>query len=387
MAGESYSPNMNLVLPGVGVTAGPVYASDLNQSLNILDQHNHSAGSGVQITPDGLNINADFTMNNNNIIAIKSLRLQDQVSALSGGSDLGCMYRVGDDLYYNDGLGNQIRITQSGSIAGASGSIANLVSPASATFVNLSSTIVFQSAVNTAASLDAGSILLRNITANSKALTLSPPAAMGSDFSITLPSLPNAQKIMTLDSSGNMSAPYVVDNSTIEVNSNTIRVKDAGITYAKMGTANYSTATITAATITPSFSSEESIPLNSTVSITTTGRPVDLSFFQTSSGAAAYFQMYSISPSSPPISAFELVIKRNGTEIQRFRVGNSIEGSTTPAGLDGQMFVIVPASAFSCKDFPPAGTHTYTLFLDGESGSYPFSRIYYSNMSFAAIGL
>lgn len=236
MAGESYSPNMNLVLPGVGVTAGPVYASDLNQSLNILDQHNHAPGSGVQITPDGLNINSNFTMNNNNIIAIKSLRLQDQVSALSGGSDLGCMYRVGDDLYYNDGLGNQIRITQSGSIAGASGSIANLVSPASATFVSLSSTIVFQSAVNTAASLDAGSILLRNITANSKALTLSPPSAMAADYSLVLPSLPVSQKIMTLDSSGNMSAPYVVDNSTIEVSSNNIQLKDAGITSAKLGT-------------------------------------------------------------------------------------------------------------------------------------------------------
>lgn len=236
MAGESYSPNMNLVLPGVGVTAGPVYASDLNQSLNIVDQHNHAPGSGVQITPDGLNINSNFTMNNNNIIAIKSLRLQDQVSALSSGSDLGCMYRVADDLYYNDGLGNQIRLTQSGSVAGTSGSIANLVSPASATFVSLSSTIVFESDVTVPASLDAGSLLMRNLSAGSFALTLSPPAAMGADYAITLPSLPSSQKIMTLDASGNMSAPYVVDNSTIEVSSNTIQLKDAGITSAKLGT-------------------------------------------------------------------------------------------------------------------------------------------------------
>lgn len=250
MAGESYSPNMNLVLPGVGVTAGPVYASDINQSLNILDQHNHSAGSGVQITPDGININSDFTMNNNNIIAIKSLQLQDQVSALSGGSDLGCMYRVADDLYYNDGLGNQIRITQSGSIVGASGSIANLVSPASATFVTLSGTVVFESDVTVPANLDAGSLLMRNVSASSKALTLSPPTAMAADYSLVLPSLPVSQKIMTLDASGNMSAPYSIDNSTLEISSNIIRVKDSGIITAKIADANVTTAKIADANIT-----------------------------------------------------------------------------------------------------------------------------------------
>jgi len=235
MAGESYSPNMNLVLPGVGVTAGPVYATDLNASLNIIDQHDHSAGNGVQITPNGININSDFSMNNNNLISAKSLRLYEQASVLSSGTDLGCLFRYGDDLYYNDGLGNHVRITQSGSIAGASGSISNLVSPASATFVSLSASVVFQSDTNTPAHLDGGSVLLRNLVANSKALTLSPPNSMASDYSLVLPSLPASQKIMTLDASGNMSAPYVVDNSTIEISSNTIRLKDAGITTAKLG--------------------------------------------------------------------------------------------------------------------------------------------------------
>lgn len=360
MAGESYSPNMNLVLPGVGVTAGPVYASDLNQSLNILDQHNHAPGSGVQITPDGLNINSNFTMNNNNIIAIKSLRLQDQVSALSGGSDLGCIYRVVDDLYYNDGLGNQIRLTQSGSVAGTSGSIANLVSPASATFVSLSSTIVFQSDVNTAASLDAGSLLLRNITASSKALTLSPPAAMASDYSITLPSLPSSQKIMTLDASGNISAPYVVDNSTIEISSNTIRVKDGGITYAKMGAANAASTTIPDTGINNPVAFTEYL-ITTLSSITTTGRPVMLSF-----GVSGVIKRITAGASSLSNNANSvgIVIKRNGTTISvRAHEVKIASGGGIPE------YIIAPSCSFNCIDLPSAGTHTYSFYIYTENGA------------------
>ncbi len=235
MAFESISPNMNLVLPGVGQTLGPQYATDLNNSLTIIDTHNHTAGYGVPVPSSGLNINADLTMANNNLTAIKSLRMQPQ-SILSGPSDLTCMFVNALDLYYNDGAGNHVRITQSGGVAGSPGSISNLNSPASATYVGGSQTFVWQSDANTPANMDNASIILRNLVANSFGLTLNPPAAMGANFALTLPTLPASQKIMTLDSSGNMSAPYDVDNITTAIVANNIVVKKTNIASVSIDT-------------------------------------------------------------------------------------------------------------------------------------------------------
>ncbi len=156
--------------------------------------------------------------------------MQSQLSPLA---DLGTLYQSGVDLFYTDGDGNPIRITQSGGVIGTPGSISGLVSPASATYVPISQTFIWQSDVNTAANMDMGSIILRNLTVSSFGLTVMPPT-LGSNYSITLPTLPVSQKIMTLDAAGNMSAPYVVDNSTIEIQANVIQVKDLGIITVKL---------------------------------------------------------------------------------------------------------------------------------------------------------
>lgn len=249
MPGETYSPNMNLVLPGVGVTAGPDYATDINNSLSIVDAHDHSAGSGVPITPAGLNISSDLSFGGNNITSLRASKYASQSAALT---DTAAFYVVNGDAYYTDGSGNQIRLTQSGSIAGATGSISGLSSPASATYVSGSQTFVWQSAASTPANLDAASLLMRNLAANSKALTLTPPASMAANYSITLPSLPGAQQIMTLDASGNMSAPYTVDNSTLSITSNVIGVKANGITQTQLASASVGTSQLIDGSLTAS---------------------------------------------------------------------------------------------------------------------------------------
>lgn len=218
------SPNMILPVPTAGSESGPQYALDINACMSIIDQHSHAPGYGVQITPAGININSDLLFNSNNATLVRSVRFQPQSTALAGAADLGAIYRNGVDLYYIDGVGNNIQITQSGGVAGTPGSISNLVSPASAAYVAINDTFVFQSDVNKAANIDAASILLRNLTTSSFALTLSPPTAMAANFLLILPSLPTSQKIMTLDASGNISAPYTVDNTTIAISSNIIGV-------------------------------------------------------------------------------------------------------------------------------------------------------------------
>lgn len=225
------SPNMNLPVPVVGVEPGPQWASDINACMNIVDQHDHSSGSGVQITPNGLNINGDLVFNNNNATGLRSARFAVQASPIALPSDVGCLYESGVDLYYNDGNGTQIRITQSGGVAGSPGSISNLVPPASASYVPGTQTFVWQAGANIAANMDAASYIFRNpLITSSNGVTVSAPAALGSNYTLVLPLLPVSQKIMTLDASGNMAAPYTVDGSTIVIAANIIKVPTSGIT-------------------------------------------------------------------------------------------------------------------------------------------------------------
>jgi hypothetical protein len=135
---------MNLPVPVVGQEAGPQYAIDVNNSLNIIDQHNHSPGSGVQITPNGIDINTSLPFNSNFATQLAGLTLVAQSSTPANST----IYETGVDLYFVDGNGNNIRITQSGGIAGSPGSIGSLTPPASVTYNSAASTFIFQSNTN-----------------------------------------------------------------------------------------------------------------------------------------------------------------------------------------------------------------------------------------------
>lgn len=216
------SANMSLPVPVVGNEPGPTYASDINQCMTTIDAHNHSTGSGVPITPSGITISSDLPFGGNNATLLRSVRFSSQSSVLVAAADVGCLYESGADLYFNDGNGTSIRITQSGGVVGTPGSISGLASPASATYVSGTKTFVWQSDVNTPANMDFGSIILRNISASSNGMTLNPPAAMGSNFAITFPTLPGSQSFMTLDAAGALATPAIypltnagIANSTI----------------------------------------------------------------------------------------------------------------------------------------------------------------------------
>lgn len=373
------SSNMNLPIPQVGVEPGPDWATDINDSLTIIDSHDHSTGSGVQITPDGLNINSDLTMGQNNLIDIKSLRLSEQNTPLAGSSDLTCLYASGVDLYFNDGNGNQIQVTQNGGIAGSPGSISNLTSPASASYVAADSTFVWQSDTNVAANLDAGSLVLRNLTVNSKGLTLSPPNSMAANYSLVLPALPVSQKFMALDASGNMSAPWAVDNSTIVIAANIVKVPASGITSNEIANDAVITAKIPDQGVTRpkmiavgqqissssgSFQTTSTSYVdvtNLTVTITTTGRPVMLMVAPADTSDDAYIGTTKASNQS--ISDFQIV--RDSTVVSRYAMRVAATGATS-------VNLNLPPSAIMYLDTPAAGTYTYKVQAkaDGRVDAY-----------------
>lgn len=278
MANEFITPNMNLPSPVPGQAPGPTWAQDNFNCLNLIDSHNHTTGQGVQIQPGGLNINADLPFNGNNAISIRSARFAPRSAPLSGGSDIGCLYEAGVDLYYNDGSGNQIRITQGGSISGASGTITGLPSgTASAAFSAASGTFIFQQATSTAANVDVGAVIVRYPgsypTPAGNYIAIQAPSSLASAYALTLPALPAQTNLLTLGTTGTISSTTwdVVGQNMTSVGANAVansRTRATGTTVAAGGVAisNGVTASVTSNSFT-TFT-------GASVTITTTGRPV-----------------------------------------------------------------------------------------------------------------
>lgn len=211
MANVNLSSNMSLPIPTPGVDPGPDYANNLNACLAILDGHNHSPGNGVLITPTGLNINADLTFAGNNATNIQTVRFQSQGSPLTGAApNVGCLYEVLADLFFNDGNGNQIRITQGGAVSGASGTITGLPSgTASAAFSGGTGTFVFQQATGLGANMDFGSLVLRYPgsypTPSGNFISLQVPSSISSGYVITFPATtPATNSVLTMTTAGTL---------------------------------------------------------------------------------------------------------------------------------------------------------------------------------------
>lgn len=271
---------MGLIVPEVGAEPGPDWANDLNADLGILDQHTHAAGQGLRITPSGLNINVDLPINNNNLTQVKTVNFTSQLMSLPGVSpNLGCIYVAGNELYYNDEIGNVVPITNNGTVNAGAGSITGLPSgTASASYNSGSSKFVWQSATSTAADMDGGSYIFREKVANAKGITLSSPTSLAADYQMFWPSgLPGAQNIVTLDSSGNIGAVWNVDNSTIVVASNLLQVPAQGITRTQIYPVGQQvSSSCNNFSVSTGAGGGSGTVTNLSVTLTTSGRPVML---------------------------------------------------------------------------------------------------------------
>lgn len=377
------SANMSLPVPVVGVDPGPDYANNINSCFSIIDAHNHTAGLGVPVPSSGLNINADLTFGANNATHMKSVRFEVQGSPLAGGSDLGCIYVSGVDLYYNDENGNQIQITSSGAVAGTPGSISGLVPPASASYSSGPGTFIFESAASTAGNIDGGSLTIREQIPSAKGVKLASPASLGANYTLTfMAGLPVSTKFLSIDSSGNIASSWAVDNSTIEISSNTVQVKALGITSTQLAANAVTTAKIADQNVTQAkmavmttgttvaagglavstgsgaFTTASATPVDVTsvtVTITTTGRPVMI-FLENDPTVASGSNVGEIQGGTAgPAGSFSMFayIKQGSTII----FITELEGTTTPATAGCSW----SPGSIMCIDFPAAGTYTYKL--------------------------
>ena len=106
---------MSLIQPAIGVTVGPTWSSELNTSLGLIDTHDHTSGKGVQITPSGLNINADLEFNANDATELRTVAF-DSSAAVTSTGDTRALYHSGGDIYWRNATGTAVQITDGSSI-------------------------------------------------------------------------------------------------------------------------------------------------------------------------------------------------------------------------------------------------------------------------------
>jgi hypothetical protein len=173
----------------------------------------------------------------------------------------------------------------------AAGSITGLTSPATASYSSGSGTFTWRQDANEAASMDVGPTTIRKTTASSNGITIAPASAIAADYTLTLPAatptLLAGNAFMQMSYTGVVSVNTSTDNASIEVGTgyivghpNQIRVKDGGIstakladdcvTQAKLGAVNATSATISATAQTYAYGTVEL----ASMTLTTYGRPV-----------------------------------------------------------------------------------------------------------------
>lgn len=372
MANTTISPNMGMPVPVVGADPGPQYGTDQNSCFSILDSHDHTIGNGVQITPNGMNINVNLPFGGNSATGLLSAVFNSQSAALTGTNFASV---VGGNLYFNDGSGNQIPITAGGGVAGSPGSIGSLASPAAATYSAGSKTFIWTANSSKAAAMDNGAVTIRetNVT-SAKGITLASPTSLAADYSLTLfTGLPGSTQYVSCDSSGNLGTVSAdsIGSAMTSTGANAIianRTRSVGATVG-VGGVIFSGSTGTDVITSTSYVDVT----NLTGTITTTGNPVDMKLISDSTGFPTINDSYvTLSNSGAVSGSASILILRGTTQIASYPI------STTNTG--GNPLLQLPPSIFDFTDFPSAGAYTYKIQAKVGVGS----QIEFHNVRFIA---
>jgi hypothetical protein len=238
---------MGLVLPDVSVTTGPQYATLINGAMNTIDSHNHSSGSGVRITPSGLNIDAELGFNGQPATSLQRTAYSTQVSPLSGVSYARSVYFSGNELYATDGTGAAIQLTSGGAINVSSiGTIGGdyATSGASVLYSNSGSKSYsfLQGTPNTTrpANMLVGQVsIYDNSVTGGNYVKFSAIASLAASYDLTLFSaLPGSTLPVQLDSSGQLSTGQITTAQVTALNITTALIADNAVTTAKILDAN-----------------------------------------------------------------------------------------------------------------------------------------------------
>jgi hypothetical protein len=159
---------------------------------------------------------------------------------------------------------------------------------------------------------------------------------------------------------GAMLATSAADATTLEVASGSMRIKDLGVstakiaalavTNAKLAAVNYGISSSSGNFITTSSAASGVVITNLSVAITTSGRPVEISMIAASTASGTISRVTTDSG----ISGGQFFFRRDSTNV-------AVESFESNADF-------MPCSSFRFIDAPAAGTYTYTANLRSIGG-------------------
>jgi hypothetical protein len=385
----SVTPNMDLVLPTVSVTQGPLWATEVNEALTTIDAHDHSTDKGVKITPTGLNINTDLPINEHVLQEVGSVELVNQVAPLTTASVVN---QSGGDLYWTNSSGTPVQITSGGSVIAASDGISRrfesfsvvankVISPADTfSYLAVNTGSAYQITLPSAAGVPAGrfyEIADATGTAGTNNITVAldgTDTSNGSTGSVVL----NYNRIRArFESDGVSNWTMTVIGGTLQLQTaqyadgsvTTAKILDANVTPAKLSASGYQ-ASASSGTFTRTATSYADVT-NLTVTVTAnSGRPVQLYIYCDSASG-----FISASRGASSVST-QFQVLRGVTVIYEGLLNMTATGSTT-------VITSIPAG-ISFPDLPGAGSFTYKVQAKVNNGTSA-ETITFSDIKLAAL--
>lgn len=124
------TPLMNLDLPVVLTTVGPVWATKVNAAMDKIDSHDHSIGNGTKITPAGININVDMSFGGKFTYSVGAVGFTSKAAAVVTTPYLESIQSVNGALYYVNSVGFAVQITSGNAVNASLSSLWSVNVPA-----------------------------------------------------------------------------------------------------------------------------------------------------------------------------------------------------------------------------------------------------------------
>lgn len=109
---------MGLVLPTPDMDEG-VWGNKLNTALTVIDEHDHTPGKGAPIPSTAITTAADISMNNFGLTDVREVKFEDITIPAPGIAHENAVQAAGGNLYYINGAGTAVQITDGNQLATA----------------------------------------------------------------------------------------------------------------------------------------------------------------------------------------------------------------------------------------------------------------------------